>query len=308
MLAEQIKRIPISIFKNAMSTEPANTTLGVFLSSQKHLPRVLQVRAADTKEVRDALKKKLPAATISGTFSVRKMESIIKYNGLCCMDFDAADNPHIDAPIMKSILMEYPEVAYAGLSVSGKGVFAIVVTNNIRPDCHAYIVDFLGMLFQVGDGLVYDRSGKDVCRLRFVSYDEQAYWNPNPVVFDAQKYLPRLEEKETRPPKPLYVGGKKKRNDDGNITREKVEKLIEIVEQSACNVTHAYDDWIKLGMAIAAEFGPDGEDYFLRLSMFHPSFDPEECRKKYKNFLSTASAVKIGTFFHILSNQGIRIS
>jgi hypothetical protein len=307
MLTEQLQKIPISVFKNAMSTEPCCTTLGVFLNSKKHLPRVQQVREAATKEVRDQLKKKLPAATISGTFNVRKMDGIVKYNGLCCMDFDAADNPHLTGSEMKAILMQYPEVAYAGLSVSGKGVFAIVVTNNIRVDCHAYIVDFLGQLFAVGDGIIYDKSGKDVCRLRFVSHDEQAYWNPNPVIFDAQKYLPRLEERETRPPKPVYVGNKKRKN-DGNKTREDVERLIEQVEAAACNVTQAYDDWIKIGMAIAAEFGADGEDYFMRISSLHPKFDAEECRKKYKNFLSTASAVKIGTFFHILNNQGIRIS
>lgn len=296
---------PISIFKNARSTEPKTTQLGIFLTSERHLTRVKAVRQADSKEVRDALKKDLPAATISGTFNVRNVDGIRHYNGLICLDFDGKDNPNLTPAQMKATLSEFQEVAYAGLSVSGAGVFAIIPTNNVRVECHAHIVDLLGELF-AQNGLNYDKSCKDVCRLRFVSHDPEACWNHECGIFDAQRFLPRLEARDTRPPRPVYVGDKKAPK-TGDNTRDRVEAFISEVEAAGQNVTEDYKEWIRIGMAIAGHFGADGESYWMRISQIHPKFDRMEAENKYRNFLQTAKQIKIGTFFHILKTNGIRL-
>ncbi len=46
------------------------------------------VRSASTKELRDALKKKLPLTCWSGTFSDRNNAGLLHHSGLICFDFD----------------------------------------------------------------------------------------------------------------------------------------------------------------------------------------------------------------------------
>lgn len=294
---------PISVFKDARSTEPATVRLGAFLDSRKYRDRVLQVRGEFDKARRDELKKHLPAATISGVFTRRNVAGLAQYNGLVCMDFDAADNPGRTPEEMRAILAEFDEVAYAGLSVSGMGVFAIIATNNTDPAQHGRVVDLLGAVIAQYD-LYYDRACKDVCRLRFVSFDAAAYWNHTPDQFDARAMLAAADAAAVRPPRPVYLP---KGPGENSTTEKKVAALVDRIESTAADVTHPYDDWMRLGMALASEFGPSGESYFHRISRFHPDYDPQECTKKYDNFVRHTARVRIGTFFKILTDKNIRL-
>ena len=84
----------------------------------------------------------------------------------------------------------------------------------------------------------------------------------------------------------------------------RVDALISAVEQGRTDLTDNYDDWIRLGLAIAAYFGPAGEDYYQRLSQFHPKYDHAETSKKYEDFCRNGRRIKIGTFFKILESRG----
>ena len=77
--------------------------------------------------------------------------------------------------------------------------------------------------------------------------------------------------------------------------------------ENRIDITDNYREWLKLGFAIAAEFGTNGEDYFVRLSQFHPKFDPNETAKKYQEFTKNRKAVGIGTFFHIIKTHGLTL-
>lgn len=247
------------------------------------------------------MKKNVVAATISGTFKVRNMEGIATYNGLVCLDFDGKDNPTHTPESMKCTLAEYSEVLYAGTSISGSGVFAIIPTNNRNPECHAALVDILGNLFQE-EKLIYDRACKDVCRLRFISVDDAPVWNPQAEVFDAQAVLPRMGD-PVRKPRPIRFNRPTSGSEE---TRNRVEQYIAAIESCGQDVTYNYDDWIKLGMAIASEFGLDGESYFMRISQISSKFDHEYAIKKYQHLARNVHRIKLGTFFKILQNQGIK--
>lgn len=294
----QIESFQISVFKSATSTAPATTTLGVFLRSIKHLQKIKCIRRAENKHERNELKKRLPAATISGTFKTRNISGIISYNGLVCMDFDGQDHPEQSPDQIKTILSEIPEVAYAGLSVSGTGIFAIIPTNNRQPERHGELVDLLGGLL-INAGLHYDKSCKDICRLRFVSFDDSPYWNPFPQQFDAAQFL---ATKEITKPRPVFATPQK----TGNPTQDKVERFVAQIEAAALDVTNVYNDWIMIGMALASEFGANGENYFLRVSQMNAKFKEEEARKVYKYLVNNVKSIRIGTFFKLLSNHGIK--
>lgn len=298
----------ISVFKNAHSTYPVTVPIQNFLSSKKYLELINQVRAETDKKRRDELKKNLPAATISGTFKKREITGIEYYNGLVCLDFDGKDNPDHTPEQMKQILTEFAETMYAGLSVSGTGVFAIIRTNNDNPERHAEVVDYLGNLIMRLGEIRYDRACKDVCRLRFVSADDNAYWAPDCRALDAQRILEKIDQaKVERPPRPIKVYDRTA-NRSTHTTRDKVERYLQAIEDSHRDITDDYDQWMKIGFALATEFGADGEVYYHRISQFNPKYDPTKTDEKFQNLLKQGSGrVKIGTFFKICNINGITI-
>lgn len=294
---------PISAFKSATSTEPATVTLGTWLYSKRHMEQIKRIREETNDEEKSRLKRSLPAATISGTFTKRSREGLAHYNGLVCLDFDRSENPHLTGLEMRSLLSEFEEVAYAALSVSGKGCYAIIQTDNTDPDFHPEVVDFLGGLFKT-EGLIYDRACKDVCRLRFISFDPEAYINPSPVVFKcAPIKCSQTVQKILPPPRPIRV----KTTSTNSRVETRVQDFIQVLENSCRDITSNYDDWIRIGFALANEFGLGGEEYYQRISYFHPKYNRQECSKKYLNLVRTGSSIKIATFFKIMQSHGITL-
>jgi hypothetical protein len=286
----------ISLFKDAAKpTGFVNVSLGKFLQSTRHLPLINAVRAIADKKVRDEMKKALPAATISGTFRERRMAANIeKYNGLVCLDFDGGDHPDFTPDTMKEVLQQYAEVAYAGLSVSGTGVFAIIPTDNPFPEKHAATTRLVGRLF-ADEGLVFDPSCTDVSRLRFVSFDPDPVVNLQAWPFEATKYL------QAPPP------AQPRNMDDvtGNTVADRVERRLRRIEAQMYDATQVYEDWYRIGFALSSEFGPAGEEYFHRASQFHPKYERPAVARFYEKLCQKSTRIQIGTFFHLTKGAAL---
>jgi hypothetical protein len=100
---------------------------------------------------------------------------------------------------------------------------------------------------------------------------------------------------------------RQKPDKEGTDTRSKVEAYIQALEGSCRDVTENYDDWLKIGFALASEFGTEGEGYFQRVSQFNPKYNPQDASKKFENALKNGKSVKIASFFKILHDQNIRL-
>lgn len=297
-----ILSIPVSFFPTTFVTQPATIALGDFLRSTGHIGLVEAVRAETDKAKRTELKKGLPCATISGTFRKREVSGLLEYNGLLCIDFDEADNPGQSPEEIKVTLAEFDEVAYAATSVGGKGVFAIIQTNNTDPKQHSRLCDFMRTAF-LGASLVSDPSCKDISRLRYASYDPEAHYNEHAGIFDAKKYLAQVIEAER-----LKIKNAPSVTTSSERTRNSVEAYLELQASHRRDVTTPYQNWLRVGFALIQEFGSEGETYFHRASQFHPDYDYHKTAAKYASMLkSGASRAFIGTFFKVYHEQGIRL-
>jgi RecA-family ATPase len=69
------------------------------------------------------------------------------------------------------------------------------------------------------------------------------------------------------------------------------------------NADMHYDDWVKVGMALVAEFGAEGEDLWLEWSKTGNSWDESNINKA-KSF--KGQGVGMGTFFHMADEAGWR--
>ena len=150
------------------------TLLGNFLGSKRHISRILDLRAETDESRKKAIKLSLPMATVSGWFSPsRKIEHLQRHSGFICLDIDEKDNPGRSIDEIRELLVSRDDVAYAALSVGGKGMFALLPL--AWPERHGEQFDALKDEFMDCYGLVLDKSCRDVTRLRALSYDPDAY-------------------------------------------------------------------------------------------------------------------------------------
>ena len=291
-------QVKISIYRNVRDTVGAQTTLDAFLRSAKHRETIERIRQVEDKKERQRLKTFLPCGTVSGLFgSPRKVENLIQHSGYLCIDIDADDNPYLgDLTTVRHLLETRPEVAYAGKSVSGRGLFAIVPL--AHPEHH--LAQFLAIEREYANlGITLDNSCKDVSRLRFVSYDEHPYINPHPVPYEAE-YV----EKSVYIPAPQNSHLAYSADWD----TQKVSKCCNIIQRYHIDITGGYKDWFSIACSLSA-LGENGRAFFHIVSQQYPKYRSNECDAKFTEALNTRNRYpqqcQLGTFFWICKDYGV---
>lgn len=260
---------------------PVTINLLSFLKSQKHKRKVEEIRGIEDKELRDAKKALLPAVTISGIIQGNREDENLKHNGLLQIDIDFKDNQHIaNYDQLKELLSHIPNIAYCGLSVSGKGYFCIIPI--AYPEKHRQHFRALQKAFKQLC-INIDRSCINVSRLRGYSYDPDAYFNHQAI--------------------PLFVyeqPKERKTSNSSNLTTDDakaVEYCIVELEAKSIDITNSYEAWFAIGCAFANTFKEDGRDYYHSVSQFHPNYSVDATDKKYDECLKGYD-YKLGTFFY----------
>lgn len=275
----------ISIYSNVSDTKGSVGTLRDFLNiGQQHKDYIDRLRQTSGDE-RKAMKLKLPCATISGVFGKRGKQGLIRHSGLIALDMD--DVPDCAELIDKLANMDM--VAYAGRSVGGNGVFAIVPIAYL--DKHFQQWESLRRYFD-SLGITVDPQTKDVARLRICSYDPEAR-----VRFDAVPY-----KGVYAPPQPKSVTPTRYYGSDE--TEARVSECCEQIATCCTDLTNDYADWLRLGFALA-ELGEAGRGYFHAVSSQSQKYDREKCDRKFSECLRTASRCGIGYFFNRCKEYGI---
>lgn len=172
---DSILNFDCSMFANAKATVPVIVNLLQWLHNDNYLPQQQKVRAAIDKRSRDALKIFMPCITPSGIFSQRGNKHLIRHTGLISIDIDQKENTQIaNYAALKSELCKIPNVAYCGLSVSGTGFWLLIpITQTEKHQLH---FKFIEQYFK-SKNIIIDTACCDVARLRFYSYDKDAYFN-----------------------------------------------------------------------------------------------------------------------------------
>ena len=240
---------------------------------------VLNVRAGRRKKL------SVQGVTPSGTFSYRSAGNLTAHSGVIALDFDAQDNEEFPADQIAAD----PYVWALHRSISGKGW---VVYIKIDPERHADAYLSLERHFANEYQVVADPSGKDVPRLRFVSYDPELYHNPAAKTW--RKYLPK---KQIMPVGRVYVH-----------TDKDIEHCINQIRARGINLADSYHDWITIGMAFVAGYGEAGREYFHAVSSISSKYDHEKSDKKYSQLIRTASGkVTMASFFWLAQLAGVEI-
>ena len=172
----------ISVFKNIYS-EPKTINLRSWILACKQGSRftkqVIQYRNTTNEE----LKRMLPLVTVGAVCRHgRKLNNVIHKTGWIALDIDAKDNQHLpSAESIRNEIAKIKNIAYAGLSTSGKGVWALVkVSNPEKQNQHfeCLIQDFNSF------GINLDTTkGRNPNDARFYSYDPDAVIKTDIVIY-----------------------------------------------------------------------------------------------------------------------------
>lgn len=152
----------------------------------------------DVKDVYAKIKKSLPSFTPCGTFtSNRLIKNIKQYNGVVPIDFDGI-NDEDKANYLKLLLSRDSFIAAAFVSPSF-GLKAFMQTSITDPKDHKYAFeecrDYIESKYSNFLQFKVDKSGKDISRLCYMSYDPTAFINTNHDVVDVDvESIKKLEE------------------------------------------------------------------------------------------------------------------
>ncbi|MCL2313433.1 MAG: VirE protein, partial [Firmicutes bacterium] len=250
----------VSLFENIYSKEAyKRIKLKVFLFTEKFKEEVEAYRKSDDEKERKKIKESLPCITPSGTFTQRRETPISTHTNLICIDIDAKHNPKIDLKESKHIIGQHcPSLYYAGLSIGGEGIFLIF--RILKPELHSQHFDALASYLNKTFDLNVDKAVRSLNSLRVVSYDENPYYNPDPIPYE------HISGKENRARDVLRTVAKK--NEISNY----VERAIKIISEKKIDITVGYVNWFKIGSALAHEFGEEGRARFQVVSYFHKDY------------------------------------
>ena len=165
----------ITIYKNIFANEPHYISIEYALRRIKDgvsKNAIHEVRSTQDKEKANELKKNLPSVCFSGTFTLREDKCLIDHSGYLILDFDNVEFPqHV-----KEETFKHPFVKAAWISPSGKGVKALVrVADGKKHKEHFYALE------ETFNNL--DKSGKNVSRVCYESYDPEILIREDETVF-----------------------------------------------------------------------------------------------------------------------------
>lgn len=300
-----------------------------FCLTDRWKPVVEQLRALiaqygeKTAKARDDYKQTkllLPAATLSGYFEPREVETekvnkrtgeiftvkemvsrrtahLAQHTGFLCIDIDHQDNMSLASmKIIIRTLQHRPEVALLMKSCSGTGYFGLIPL--MYPQYHKEQFSALIREYQAL-GINLDRKCGDVTRIRFASYDDHPYINPNAIPYAGID----LGEQMIAPKAAVYA------NTESNDTQvQRVKRLLERLEScpSAWYLADDYDTWYKIGIAFASLPNGEGRALFHRFSALSKKYNASDCEKKY-NYNATARTISIAYFFARCKEAGVTL-
>lgn len=249
----------------------AISNLFISIKNGKYKAQAEKIRRVKDKEKQSALKKKtLEGFTISGTFTERKDDCLVEHSGMISIDIDKLSDAELEKARIKCIGDPHSIAVFK--SVSGSGLCVIFRMQKVAtPGEHVRVWQAIDLYMKEKYGILVDTSGKNVSRLRFVSYDPDIYINE-----DAKEFIPPKTETRGRPktPQPIPTTD----DDFGHV-------VDQVVSQRIWQFTDHYDDWRNMAWALIEGLGKAAaRQPFHAISSVSPKYDQANTDEYFERF------------------------
>ena len=266
----------VSVYRDVQDIEGKPVSLSSVenaIKNGKWKKEITELRSLQDEAAQKAYKNTLPCFTASGIFAERKNGGLITHSNIMILDGDAKDNPGLlkNFDEIRQKLIEDKYTHFLFTSCRGNGLAVGVRMDGAK---HLETFQYLEKCYKEKYGLTIDKGCKDVTRLRFISYDPDLYLNAGAeTVIVPPDFMKEPKCSHTKPVS--YANGKNH------------EIIKAIIASGKLSGDDSYNDWLKIGFALAQEFGEAGRGYFHELSKISPKYDPAACDRKFDNCLKT---------------------
>ena len=179
----------VTVFKNFNEVVEHKTISTILeeIKTGKYRPGIIYLRkslAENKTEAYNKAKKSLPAFTPSGKFvGGRKLEFLANYSSCIILDIDKLSAADLQNAKHLANQSEFTFASF--ISPSGNGLKILVKINSDKAN-HKEAFLLVQAHYENILKLEIDKSGKDVTRLCFYSWDENLYLNENATVFASE--------------------------------------------------------------------------------------------------------------------------
>lgn len=238
----------------------------------------------------DELKRRLPYATLSGEFGTPRSNATLKqHSGFIGVDVDK-----LELTVLNEVFDRLCEDKYVVAVFRSASARGLCIVFKINPAKHAESYFGLEEYLFKNYELLADKQCKEVSRARFATWDPELHYNVHAHKF--AQYVKRPPQKKL----PKYVHA----NDD-------FQRLVNEIEEKRVDIVDSYDDWFRVGFAIAGAYGEFGRDAFHRVSAISGKYSYGNCDKQYDNCLRSCPADKspigLSTFYYKCLNAGLSL-
>ena len=92
-------------------------------------------------------------------------------------------------------------------------------------------------------------------------------------------------------------------------TLQEAQAVADELVRIGANIAESYDDYLRLGFALAEGLGPDGHDIYHRLCAQSTKYSYEECERKWQECLSKQDGrITVKTFYKMAQQAGVDLS
>ena len=231
-----------------------------------------------------------------------KKKNVTHINNIIAIDIDADDNPTLSVEQMKEIIKKLPFVRYCSLSVGGKGIYCLIPflkeyanKDNFKEVFNALQKDFAEM------GIIIDKSCSNYNRARYVSYDDNEYWNDHCILYKNKTTIPV----NNRPQISLRAtqGVSMKMGQVKEITQRDKNKLrmcFNDIKKNKIIVTNCHNDTLALCNIFYNAFGYDGLKCVHILRRQRKGYDPAKVDNTFDYVVnSDYPTCTIGLFYNM---------
>lgn len=286
-----------SLYTSKTSTSPTNIHVEEYIQKIKHghwQDHVIKARAIYQKEGKSQAytdaKSKVPSILGSCTMKTgaKVSKNLDTMNGLLCVDID-------DEQVDKDLRFKLQNDKHTHIlhkSISGINYCLFIKIDPTKfEDTFLCIADYFLKTYSIH----IDISCKNKNRLRFVSWDEDIYYNEKSNIFRATNL------KRFKAPKKQLTSYIFTQSDFDNILGQIKDRGIDLCRED-------YYRYVSIGMAFANEFGASGEEKFHFVCSFGSKYNAKHTSRDYDGFCKRANRENsIGTFYYYCKEEGIDI-
>lgn len=195
-------------------------------------------------------------------------------NNLIAIDLDEKDNKGLSLEEMRKRVNSLPYVMYSSMSVGGRGMYALIPIaednkNDFKAVFKALESDFKAL------GLTLDSSCVNVNRERYMSFDDNEYWNTECEVYTKKISIP------TQVNTPLLRGGDNANKPLTQREYNKVRDMVKDIKENRLQLTKNHTDTLLICNAIANVWGENGRELIHIIRSQRSGYDEYKTDKNY---------------------------